>query len=80
MKCNIWIPNTSDILESFHDNQLYFAIKFKRTFLTKYVKLQVPSILFCYSGTHFFFPLLFLVPLCPFSTVDMILKLLSRKV
>ena len=46
MKCNIWISNTSYIFDynsiSFHDNQLKFGIKVKRTFLTKYIKLQIP--------------------------------------
>ena len=49
-KCNIWISNTSYIFDynsiSFHDNQQYFGIKLKRTFLTKYIKLQVPAV-FC---------------------------------
>ena len=47
MKYNIWISNTSYIFDynsiSFHDNQLKFGIKLKRTFLTKYIKLQAPS-------------------------------------
>ena len=47
MKYNIWISNTSYIFDynsiSFHDNQVKFGTKLKRTFLTKYIKLQVSS-------------------------------------
>ena len=43
MKCNIWISNTSYIIDyntiSLHD----LGIMLKPNFLAKYIKLQVPS-------------------------------------